>query len=415
MKIYKFLIILFILIIIAIAFKFSPFLSKSELGKKLNEVTEINHAKEIEEVLTVFDTIHNNYIHESEAVGGAVVITYKGQVAYMKWFGVKKAGENSEIDQNTIFRLASVSKTITGVLAGILADEKIIDPEDKVVKYLPELRLKFPESTNSIQIKHLLSHTSGLTPHAFDIMVEDRVPLDQIMQRLNEAEIVTPPGLVYAYQNVMFSLYDPIVAAKTGKSFDAVLREKVFEPFGMKDASTDFESFQNNENKAFPHQKSEKGFNSLKLNNRYYVTKPAAGVNASIFDMAQFLIAISRKDDYLFSEKARQITFTPQIDSPLKRSYYRNWDKIQTKQYAIGWRIIDYKNHIVAHHGGYVSGYQSEIAVCQEEQIGIAILTNSPNSFFSSEVPAFLNLFFEFKNKQLQEKTTAEKTQDKNP
>jgi len=89
MKIYKFLIILFILIIIAIAFKFSPFLSKSELGKKINEVTEINHAKEIQEVLTAFDSIHNNYVHESEAVGGAIVITYKGQIAYMKCFGVK--------------------------------------------------------------------------------------------------------------------------------------------------------------------------------------------------------------------------------------------------------------------------------------------------------------------------------------
>jgi len=50
MKKYSFLIILFILILIAIAFKFSPFLSKSDLGKKIIEVTEINHAKEIQEV-----------------------------------------------------------------------------------------------------------------------------------------------------------------------------------------------------------------------------------------------------------------------------------------------------------------------------------------------------------------------------
>lgn len=415
MKINKFLIILFILIIIVIAFKFSPFLSKSELGKKINEVTVINYSKEIEEVLTAFDTIHNNYIHESEAVGGAVVITYKGQIAYMKCFGIKKSGETDLVNQNTIFRLASVSKSITGVLAGILAEEKIINPEDNVVNYLPELKLKFPESTNSIKIKHLLSHTSGLTPHAFDIMVEDQVSLDQIMQRLNEAEIVSPPGLVYAYQNVMFSLYDPIVAAKTGKSFDSVLREKVFEPFGMKDASVDFESFRNNENKAFPHQKVEKGFNPIKLNNRYYVTKPAAGVNASISDMGQFLIAISSKNDDLFSQNARNMIFTPQVESILKRSYYKNWDKIESKSYGIGWRIIDYKNHKIAHHGGYVLGYQSEIAVCEEEEIGIAILTNSPNSFFSSEVPAFLKLFFEFKNKQAQENSIAEQTPENNP
>lgn len=415
MKINKFLIILFILLIVAIAFKFSPFLSKSELGKKINEVTEINHSKEIQEVLVKFDSIHNAYINESAAVGGAVVITYKGQIALMKSFGVKKAGETDFINEHTIFRLASVSKTITGVLAGILAEEKIIDPEDKVVNYLPEFKLKTHESSENIKIKHLLSHSSGLPPHTYDIMVEDQVPLNQIMQRLNEVEITAPPGQVYAYQNVMFSLYDPVVKAKTQKSFNAVLREKVFEPFGMKDASVDFESFQKNENKAFPHQKNETSYSPLKLNNRYYVTAPAAGVNASISDMAQFLIAISAKNDNLFSANAREITFTPQVDSPLKRTYYRNWDKIQTKKYAIGWRIIDYKNHIVAHHGGYVLGYQTEIAVCTQEEIGIAVLTNSPNSFFSSVVPAFLNIFFDFKNKQLQEKAIAEKTPDNNP
>jgi beta-lactamase class C len=415
MKKYKYSFILFILIIVAIAFQLPSYIGKTEFGKKIIEVTEVNHAKEIQEVLTKFDSLYNVYIEQSGAIGGAVVITYKGQIALIRCFGVKKAGENSAVDENTIFRLASVSKTVTGVLAGILADEKIINLDDKVVDYLPEFKLKIPESTNSIKIRHLLSHTSGLTPHAFDMMVEDQVPLEQIIKRLNEAEIASPPGLVYAYQNVMFSLYDPIIRAITKKSFQEVIKEKVFEPFGMKNASIDFESFQKNENKAYPHQKNEKSYSPIKLNNRYYVTAPAAGVNASISDLGQFLIAISGKDDDLFSKKAREIVFTPQIESQLQRSYYRNWDKIESKQYAIGWRIVNYKNHTIAQHGGYVSGYQSEIAICEDEEIGIAVLTNSPNNYFSEEVPTFFNLFFEFKNKPDTEKSISEKIPESNP
>jgi beta-lactamase class C len=241
------------------------------------------------------------------------------------------------------------------------------------------------------------------------MMVEDRVPLDQIILRLNEVEIVSPPGLVYAYQNVMFSLFDPIIRNVTKKSFREIMKENIFDPFGMKNASIDFESFQNNKNKAYPHQKNEKGFSPIKLNDRYYITAPAAGVNASISDLGQFLIAVSAKDDDLFSKEVREIVFAPQVESPLQRSYYRNWDKIESKQYAIGWRIVNYKNHTIAQHGGYVSGYQSEIAVCEEDEIGIAVLTNSPNSYFSGTVPAFFNLFFEFKNKQAIEKTISEK------
>ena len=415
MKKYKYFFILFILILVAIAFQLPSFIGKTDIGKKIIEVTEVNHAKEIQEVLTKFDSLYSVNIKESGAVGGAVVITYKGQIALIKCFGVRKAGENSAVDENTIFRLASVSKTVTGVLAGILAEQKLVNLDDKVAGYLPDFKLKFPESTNSITIRHLLSHTTGLTPHAFDMMVEDRVPLDQIILRLNEVEIVSPPGLVYAYQNVMFSVYDPIIRAITKKSFQEIIKEKVFEPFGMKNASTDFESFQNNENKAYPHQKNEKSYSPVKLNNRYYVTAPAAGVNASISDLGQFLIAVSGKDDDLFSKEARQIVFAPQIESPLQRSYYRNWDKIESKRYAIGWRIVDYKNHTIAQHGGYVLGYQSEIAVCEEEEVGIAVLTNSPNSYFSLTVPTFFNLFFEFKNKLEQEKITAAKTQETKP
>jgi len=349
MKNHKFILIISILIIIVIAFKF-PFLKTSGIGKKINEITEVNHVKEIQEVISKFDSLYNINIEQSGAVGGAVVVTYKGQVALINF------------------------------------------------------RLKFQGSTNSITVRNLLSHTSGLTPHAFDIMVEDKVPLNKIISRLNEVEIVTPPGLYYAYQNVMFSLYDPILKAKTKKGFQEILQENIFEPFGMKNASSDFESFEKNENKAFPHVKSEKGFVAARSNDRYYITAPAAGINASISDMGHFMIAISGKDDDLFSEKAREVVFTPQIESVLKRTYYRNWDKIDSKHYAIGWRILNYKNHKIAHHSGYVLGYQAEIAICEEEEVGIAILSNSPNSSFSAGVPTFLNLFFEHKNKQALEK-----------
>lgn len=404
MKKRKYILIPLAIIIVAIAILFQAITGKFQADKNiLEEVFNVDYSKEIEEVLVRFDSIYNKNIAESGAVGGAVVITYKGQIVKMKCFGVKKAGENNPVDENTIFRLASVSKTVTGVLAGILASEGTINLDDKVVDYLPGFKLKIPESTNGVTVRNLLSHTSGLIAYAFDIMVEDQVPLDQIIQRLNEVEIVAPPGLVYAYQNVMFSLFDPVVAAQTKKSFQEIISNKVFKPFGMKNASADFESFEKNENKAFPHQKTEKGYSAIRLNNRYYITAPAAGINASISDMGQFLIAVSAKDDNLLSNGAREIIFTPQIETPLRRTYYRNWDKIESKQYAIGWRIVNYKNHKVANHGGYVSGYQSEIAVCEEEELGIAILTNSPNSYFSEGVPAFLSLFFDYKNKLKQE------------
>jgi len=248
-------------------------------------------------------------------------------------------------------------------------------------------------------VRHLLSHTSGLIPHAYDLMVEDHVPLEKIIDRLDEVDIAAPPGKLYGYQNVLYSIYDPIVEVKTQQSFNSLLNEKVFVPFGMNDASTGYEAFKNNDNKAYPHYNRGKNrFSPMRLNNRYYNTSPAAGVNASISDLGQFLIALTNEDSETISEDALKTVFTPQIKSPLKRTYFRSWGRLQSKEYSIGWRIVGYKGRKVAYHGGYVTGYKAEIALCEEEGVGIAILSNSPNSSTAKSIPAFLNLLFDYKD-----------------
>uniref|UniRef100_UPI003217F896 serine hydrolase domain-containing protein n=1 Tax=uncultured Draconibacterium sp. TaxID=1573823 RepID=UPI003217F896 len=378
----------------------SPIEEKEKTEVK-NKEPEYNPAIEIKNSLTEFDSILNVNLKQSGTVGAAVVVTYKGKIALLKCFGVRKAGEKDPVDENTIFRLASVSKSITGVLAGILDDEKIIDLDDKVIDYLPDFQLKNPESTQQLTVRHLLSHTSGLIPHAYDLMVEDHVPLDKIIKRLNEVDLTAPPGQLYGYQNVVYSIYDPITSSKTHKSFNSVIEEKVFEPFGMEDASTGFEAFKNNRNKAYPHyNRGHNRFSPMRLNDRYYNTSPAAGINASISDLAHFLVALTDENSDVISEKARETVFTPQVKSPLKRAYFSSWGRgVQSKQYSIGWRIVNYKGRKIAYHGGYVLGYKAEIALCEEEEIGIALLCNSPNSSTAQNIPTFLNIMFEEKDK----------------
>jgi beta-lactamase class C len=157
------------------------------------------------------------------------------------------------IDEHTVFRLASVSKPVTGVLAGILAQENILDFDECVIESLPGFRLNSPVNTQKLTIKNLLSHTSGLVPHAYDDLVEGHVPFHTIYERLRMAGISAEPGKLYGYQNVMFSLVDTILAVKTSKNYSQLVKEKLFERLGMNDASTDFDSFKNNPNKAYPH------------------------------------------------------------------------------------------------------------------------------------------------------------------
>lgn len=415
----KHLYIPIIIILVVVVYQLQAFINPTEIATKKIEIkvelAKPSYLNEIENVITEYDSILTSEIKKSGIVGAAIVITYKNEIALLRCFGVQKKGEKNVIDKHTIFRLASVSKTVTGVLAGILDDENIVDLDAKVVSYLPEFQLKNSESTNNISVRNLLSHTSGLIPHAYDLMVEDHVPLKKIIARLSEVDIAAPPGKLYGYQNVVYSIYDPIVSAETDKSFNVLLSEKVFIPFGMSDASTGFDAFKNDDNKAYPHFNQGKNrYKPMRLNDRYYNTTPAAGINASIADLGQFLITLNDEDSKCFSEHARETVFTPQVKSPLKRMYFRSWDKVQSKQYAIGWRIVDYKGRKVAYHGGFVSGYKAEIALCEQEDIGIAILTNSPNNSSAKNIPTFLNMLFEYKD-NLAMKNSSETEQQVKP
>jgi beta-lactamase class C len=407
----KYIFIPVVILIVFVLFKFQTGVHSQEVKKDkveekaaiLNPDTDI----EIENIILEYDSILSAGIKEAGTVGAAIVITYKNKIALLKCFGVQKKGEKESINKHTIFRLASVSKTITGTLASILANEGVIRFNEKVIRFLPELKLKNDTSTELLTVVNLLSHTSGLVPHAYDGMVEDGVPISKIINKLAEVDIAAIPGKLYGYQNVMFSLYDTIVAIKTLKPFGLVMKQKVFEPFRMTDASVCFIDFKNNKNKAIPHTGSNGQYRSRKLNNRYYNTAPAAGVNASISDMAHFLLTLLDKDSRVLNNHERKLLFTPQIKTPLRRAYFRQWDKVKSRQYAIGWRIVKYKGRTVAYHGGYVQGYRAEIAVCEEEQIGIAFLTNSPNGIESKTIPTFLNLFFKLKNSNKIKKTNA--------
>jgi len=418
MKRKKYIYIIVIVGMGLLGFKLQSFVTKEEIPEIVVEEPQTppyNPAVEIESTLQEFDSLLEANLEHAGVVGAAAVVTYKGQIAFVKCYGVRKAGEKYPVNKNTIFRLASVSKPITGVLASILDDENIISLDDKVVKYIPDLQLKDPESTKELRVKHLLSHTSGLIPHTYDLMVEDHVPLDQIIARLNQVDITSPPGELYGYQNVLYSIYDPITQKKTHKSFDEVIHEKLFQPFGMNDASTGFKAFKENKNKAYPHvNRGHNHFSPMRLNDRYYNTTPAAGINASISDLGQFLINLTDPNSKAISENAREKVFTPQVKSLLSRAYFRSWGKgIQSKQYSIGWRIVDYKGHRVAYHGGFVSGYKAEIALCEEEEIGIALLCNSPSNETAKNIPTFLNLLFQEKERLALEEKEGRPENDK--
>ena len=386
--IYPFVVIIFILLL--------AFRSNTEPVPVIEEEEEITLPPTRQELAVhKYDALITKELDSSRTVGAAIAVVDNNQIYLLKCYGVKQVGTNDSIDENTLFRLASVSKAVTGVLAGILLNDSIIGLDDRVIDYLPDFRLKDSVNTADLTIRNVLSHTSGLISHAYDNLTEANVPFRVIMDSLHRVNISARPGILYAYQNVVFSLIDTITAIKTSKSFEELLHEKVFAPLDMPNAGSGFLSFKENADIAYPHIRYYHGYKATKLNDGLYNTAPAAGINASIYDMAHFVQFLLNYDTLSSEINYLDTVFTRQIYTPLNWKYFRRWGKVDSRYYGLGWRLVGYKNHKIAYHGGYVRGYRAEVAFCKEENIGIVYLSNSPNTTAAKSVPLFLNTFFD--------------------
>ena len=333
-------------------------------------------------------------LDSSRTVGAAYTIVHDGRIVFTSTYGERAAGTGKPVDRHTLFRLASVSKGFSGALACLLEHEGYFSLDDRVVDHYPGFRLKDSANTYGLTLGHLLSHTSGLVPYAFDNLVEAGEPLPAIIARLPEVDISAPAGEIYGYQNVLFSMLDPIARRATGIPYELLLSEKIFKPLGMDDAVAGRVGERQLENMALPHVRTLDGYVALDPHEGYYNVLPAAGINASIADMGQWLLALLGQKPHSLPDTVLSRLSTPMIYTPLKARYTRYWKPFRERYYSLGWRIYEYQDRRIVYHGGYVRGYRAEIAFCPEEGAGIAFLQNSPNHLASRCVPTFFDHLF---------------------
>jgi len=330
---------------------------------------------------------------ESHTPGAAIAIVYDSTIVYLKGFGVKSATGSDSVDVNTVFRIASVSKCFASFLTGILVEDTVLAWNDSIVKYLPKFALNSKEETEKLTIRHILSHTTGLPYHAYTNMVEEGASLDSMLSWLKNINLVTKVGKAYSYQNVAYSIIGEVIKSKTGQPYEAQMMEKVFIPLKMKTASINYASIMQNTNVAKPHQLKRGKWTPARITDTYYNVAPAGGVNASISDMAQWMIALlGNRKDVISPETLNEI-YTPIVKAPSKNRNYGRMHRLSNSYYGLGWRVLHYPNDTLIYHGGYVNGYRSEVAVNPKEKIAVCILANAPGELADNGIPLFFNLF----------------------
>lgn len=331
---------------------------------------------------------------QTKTPGLAIAVVQDSTILMLKTFGVRDVETKDSLNEHSVFRLASVSKCFAPLLTGLLVEDGVLHWDDRVVQHLPHFELKKKKNTDSLLLTHVLSHTTGLPYHTYTTLVEDGIDLPAMLAELKNVNIIADPGDLYSYQNVAYSIIGEVIRARTGKTYQQQMKERIFAPLKMKDASMSYDEIMSNDNVAKPHLHWRKGWTTTKISDTYYNVGPAGGVNASISDMAQWLMAmLGAKKNFVSNETLDKI-FTPMVKAKTKNRYFRKWVGRSDSHYALGWRVLNFKNDTLLYHGGYVRGYRSEVAIDRRSRIAICVLSNGPGRLIDNSVPMFFNLFY---------------------
>lgn len=164
--------------------------------------------------------------------GMAVGLRHAGQ-EHLVGFGVTNVEHPLPVDADTIFQIASISKTFTATVTMRLVERGLIDLDAPVRRYVPEFKLQDEATAAAITVRHLFQHTSGFSGDYMDAFGRGDDALARYVASMDCLEQVTPLGRHFSYNNAAFNVAGRVVETVTGQPFEQVLRELVLAPIGL--------------------------------------------------------------------------------------------------------------------------------------------------------------------------------------
>jgi beta-lactamase class C len=325
-------------------------------------------------------------------VGLAVAVVKDGRVALMRTYGVTEAGGTQRVTPNTVFRLASLSKGFAGTLAALYQSEARLDLGARAVTYAPQLRLRRMQDTQAVTLEHVLTHSVGLPPYAYDNLLEAGVAVKDILSRYADVKPTCRPGACFTYQNTTFNIIADAIARQAGRPFEAELQTRILGPLGMTDASFGRQGLISSGNWARPHRRVGDGWTPTPVTEPYYRLPAAGGMNASISDMSQWLIAQMGGRPDVLSAGVLAEAHRSRIDTPPETSRQRTLKTPVTQTaYGLGWRVYNYAGRRLITHTGSVEGFFAHIGWLPDQKAGIVVLSNTRGSRGARIMPTWLD------------------------
>lgn len=286
---------------------------------------------------------------------GTLLMAEKGAVIYQTARGVQDVSTGEQLEIETSFYLASVAKQMTAMTLLMLAEAGTLSIEDPLSDFFPELPY-----ADSIQIRHLLTHTSGIPDYYTMGKFHDGMTNAEVVQALLEQpQLDFAPGSAFSYSNSAYVLLSMITAKASGMSYREFVQQRIFDPLEMTQSVVFDETQPEIPNRAV-------GFTAEgEVADYDAYTTGGGGIFSTVGDVLKWERA-------LYTEKLIPQDLMRQAYMPVSLS------NGEVSYYGYGWRLVEGMPERVLHTGG-LAGFRTILLRDMETEWMLIILTNNTN------------------------------------
>jgi CubicO group peptidase (beta-lactamase class C family) len=297
-------------------------------------------------------------LHEQGQFDGAILVAVGDSVVYRRAFGFANAESRTPFTPATPSCLASVSKPFTALAIMMLHEQRRLDYDDPVARYLP----KFARYAPAVTLRHLLTHTSGVPDYSSDLDIErpGLTNADVLREVVERGVVRFPPGQRYEYSNTGYALLALVVERVSGRPFDEFLRTRVIAPLSMT------HTFVQTDPRRRPPD-AAMGYGPFGQRSDYLaIVTGAGGMYASVDDLYAF-------DRALYAERLVR-------RSTLAEAFVPATVREGTTTYGLGWNVAEDAGGTRVWHTGNTAGFRAFIERRPNDRRVVIMLTNHGNS-----------------------------------
>jgi CubicO group peptidase (beta-lactamase class C family) len=326
-----------------------------------------------------FDAYMSKVLKDWNTAGIGVGVVVNDKLVFAKGYGYRDYEKKLPFTPATVCPIASNTKLFTAVAAGMLVEEGKLTWDKPVRESVPTIRFNNEQLNNTVTLRDMLSHRTGVTRHD-TIWYKSDFTRKELFDRLKYLEPQEPMRQAFLYNNLMFAAAGYMIELQSGKRWEDFVRERILNPLDMKATSYSISDMTHQPDFGVPFTEKRDSFELYKI--PYYEdiegVAPCGAIASNIEDISHWMIALMNDGKY----KGRQVlpaevlkaTLEPAIALPNTLAESMGYWEILNAAYGMGRQTASYRGHLMTFHGGDLPGFHSQVSFMPREHTGVIVL-----------------------------------------